>query len=161
MIMWRKGRLLTGFTIIEFLIYITILAIAVTALGLVSSTVFRERARNDVIQEVSQNGRFAMEKIGLAINESSSAIIDGNELELFSAENETTTTFAVLGGKLIMKVGEEEYDITTSKVVVSNLTFKKVQDSVKVGMIVSYNNQQGLPDYDFKSFFTSSFDLKD
>src|SRR4030042_5278719 len=160
--MRHKGRLLTGFTIIEFLIYITILAMAVTALGLVSSSVFRERARNDVIQEVSQNGRFAMEKIGLAINESSDAIIEGNELKLFSAENEATTTFAVLGGKLVMKEGEENYDITTSKVVISNLTFKKVGDnSIKVGTIVSYNNQQALPDYDFKSFFTSSFDLKD
>lgn len=152
-----------GFTIIEFLIYIAILAIAIGAIGLVMSNIFRVGARTDVVQEVSHNGRFAMQRIGQAIREASDIDIKegGRELEL-SFKDRNPTVFYVSGGKLIIKEGNGvDIELTTSRVAVKKLLFKKVSDdSVRVEMNISFNNLQGLPEYEFNSFFTSSFTLK-
>lgn len=157
-----------GFSIIEFLIYVAILTIAIAAMGLVLSNIFRVGARTDVIQEVSHNGRFAMQKIGQAVRESSDIIepeTEGNRLELLFDEDsaKNPTVFDVSEGKLRISEGEEEYyvELTTSRVIVDKLFFKKVSDdSVRVEMNISFDNPQGLPEYEFNSFFTSSFTLK-
>lgn len=156
-----------GFSIIEFLIYIVILAIAIAAMGLVSSNVFRVGVKTDVVQEVSHNGRFAMQRIGQTVRESSGISepeIEGNRLELSFAEDlaKNPTVFNVSEGKLIIKEGNGgDIELTTSRVVVDKLVFKKVsEDSVRVEMSISFYNPQGLPEYEFNSFFTSSFTLK-
>jgi len=162
-----------GLSIIEFLIYIAILAMAIAALGLVSSNVFRVGVRNDVVQEVSHNGRFAMQRIGRAIHEASAILKPeskekGSILEL-SFENPTKnpTIFDISEGKLRIKEGNGEYiELTTSRVVVDKIVFRGVSedsvrvDSVGVEMNISFYNPQGLPEYEFKSFFTSSFTLE-
>ena len=170
----RKMKLLplrlksgAGFTIIEFLIYITILAIAIAGMGLILSNVFRVGVRTDVIQEVSHNGRFAMQRIGQVVKESSGIEIREEGRELALQFNGSSTTFYVFendnGEKvLIIKEGDQEgVDLTTDRVNVDNLIFKKVSDdSVRVEMNISFYNPQGLPEYEFNSFFTSSFTLK-
>jgi type II secretory pathway pseudopilin PulG len=155
-----------GFSIIEFLIYIAILAIAIAAIGLILSNIFRVGARTDVVQEVSHNGRFAMQRIGQVIRESSGITepeTEGNRLELlFDEEAKNPTVFYVSEGKLIIKEGNgEDIELTTSRVAVKKLVLKKVSDdSVRVEMNISFYNPQGLPEYEFTSFFTSSFTLK-
>jgi len=155
-----------GFTIIEFLIYIAILAIAIAGMGLILSNIFRVGVRTDVIQEVSHNGRFAMQRIGQAVRESSDIVepaTEGNVLELsFEDEDKDPTVFDVSEGKLRIKEGSGNYiELTTSSVIVDRLVFKKVSDdSVKVEMNISFDNSQGLPEHEFKSFFTSSFALR-
>jgi len=161
----RKGE---GFSLIEFLIYIAILAIVVAAMGLVASNVFQVGVRNDVVQEVGHNGRFAMQKIGQVIKESSYITIEeeGKKLVL-SFENRSPAIFYVFeeaNGKKILRIQEEDQDVdlTTHRVNVDSLFFKKVsEDSVRVEMNISFDNPQGLPEYEFKSFFTSSFTLRD
>jgi len=168
-IMQYKDRLLTGFSIIEFLIYIAILTIAIAAMGLVVSNVFRVGARTDVVQEVNHNGRFTMQRIGQAVRESSGIKTEGNRLELsFEDPAKNPTVFDVSSeGKLRIKEGNGgDIELTTSRVVVDKLVFKKVSDdsvrvdSVRVEMNISFDNPQDLPEYEFKSFFTSSFTLK-
>lgn len=154
---------LGGFTIIEFLIYIAILVIAIAAMGLVSSNVFRVGARTNVVQEVSHNGRFAMQRIGQVVRESSGIVepeTEGNRLKL-EKPDKPPTVFDVSEGKLRIKEEEGKYiELTTSRVVVDRLLFKKIsEDSVKVEMNISFCNPQGHPEYEFKSFFTSSFTL--
>ena len=159
---------LGGFTIIEFLIYITILAIAIAGMGLILSNVFRVSVRTDVIQEVSHNGRFAMQRIGQVVRESSDITIEegGKKLVLSFKDRNSTTTFYVFenNGKKILRIKEgedQEVDLTTDRVNVDSLVFKKVSDdSVRVEMNISFYNPQGLPEYEFNSFFTSSFTLK-
>jgi len=154
-----------GFTIIEFLIYIAILTVTIGAIGLVMSNIFRVGARTDVVQEVSHNGRFAMQRIGQAIRESSGIEIEegGKKLVLsFEDSAKNPTVFDVFQGKLRIKEGNGDcIELTTSRVVVEKLLFKKVSDdSVRVEMNISFYNPQGLPEYEFNSFFTSSFTLK-
>lgn len=155
-----------GFSIIEFLIYIAILAIAIAAMGLVLSNIFRVGVRTDVVQEVSHNGRFAIQRIGQTIRESSGIDepeTEGNRLELsFEDPAKNPTVFDVSEGKLRIREGNKEYiELTTSRVNVDKLFFQKVSDnSVRVEMNISFYNPQGLPEYEFNSFFTSSFTLK-
>jgi len=162
----RKG---TGFTLIEFLIYIAILVIAIAGMGLIVSNIFQVGVRTDIVQEVNHNGRFAMQRIGQVVRESSDIIkpeleIEGNRLELSFDEDsaKNPTVFYVSGGKLIIIEGNGgDIELTTSRVVVNKLFFKKVSDdSIRVEMNISFYNPQGLPEYEFKSFFTSSFTLK-
>lgn len=160
---------LGGFTIIEFLIYIAILAIAIAGMGLILSNIFRVGVKTDIVQEVSHNGRFAIQRIGQAVRESSGIIepqTEGNSLKLsFEDSTKNPTVFDVSSeGKLIIKEGEGEYykeiELTTSRVVIDKLVFKKVsENSVKVEMNISFDNPQGLPEYEFNNFFTSSFTL--
>jgi len=155
-----------GFSIIEFLIYIAILAIAIAGMGLILSNIFRVGVRTDIVQEVSYNGRFAIQRIGQVVKESSGIIkpeTEENRLELsFENQAKNPTVFDVSEGKLRIKEGNKEYiELTTSRVVVDKLLFKKVSDdSVKVEINISFYNPQGLPEYEFNSFFTSSFSLR-
>ena len=155
-----------GFTIIEFLIYITILVIAIAAMGLILSNIFRVGARTDVIQEVSHNGRFAMQRIGQTINEGSGIDIKegGKELEI-SFKDQDPILFHVLEEdrrkKIIIREGGQDIELTTNRVNVDSIFFKKVSDdSVRVEMKISFYNPQNLPEYEFNNFFTSSFTLK-
>jgi len=166
-IMKYKGRLLTGFTVIEFLIYIVILAIAMAGIGLILSNIFRVGTRTDVIGEVSHNGRFAMQRISQVIKESSVITIEeeGNQLRLYSKDGSSTIFYVFEndnGIKILrIKEGDQDADLTTERVNVDKLLFKKVaEDSVRVEMNISFSNPQHLPEYEFNSFFTSSFTRK-
>ncbi len=154
-----------GFTIIEFMIYISILSVAIAAMGLVSMNVFSVGARTDAIQEVAHNGRFAMHKIGSTINEANSLIIpsqQGSIIQLaFTDPSRNPTTFDVTAGKLrITEAGRSPIDLTTSKVVVDRIFFTRVSnDSIRVEMNISFHNPQNLPAHNFNNFFLSSFVL--
>ncbi len=158
-----------GFTIIEFLVYITILAIVINTMGGVALNVFRVGARTDAIQEVAHNGRFAMEKIGQAIKLADSVILpetEGNYLILgFEKNTKSTTTFDVLNKTLRIKEGDKDYvDLTASKVSVDNIKFKKIKsltgfDSVKIEMNISFNNKKELSEYFFENFITGVFTI--
>ena len=155
-----------GFTTIEFLIYITILVIAIGAMGLVLSNIFRVGARTDVIQEVSHNGRFAMQRIGQTINEGSAIDIrnGGKELKI-SFRDRNPVLFYMLEEddrkELIIQEGGQDVELTTNRVNIDSIFFKKISDdSVRVEIKISFYNPQNLPEYQFNNFFTGSFTLK-
>ena len=158
-----------GFTIIEFLVYIAVLAIVINVIGGVALNVFQVGARTDAIQEVAHNGRFSMQKIGQAIKSASSVVlpsVEGASLVLeFEESDKNPTIFDVSGDVLRMKEGNKGYvDLTTSKVNIENLKFKKVSfnglDSVEIEINVSFDNQKELPEYDFENFFVGAFTVK-
>ena len=159
---FQKGE---GFSIIEFLIYIAILTVAIGAIGLVVSNIFRVGARTDVVQEASHNGRFAMQRIGQVVKQSSGIEIEEGGKKLVLRFDEDSTIFYVLeeNGKKKLKINEkgQDIDLTTGRVNVDSLFFKRISDdSVRVEINISFNNLRGLPEYEFNSFFTSSFTLK-
>ena len=152
-----------GFTVLEFLIYIVILAIALAGMILASSNIFQVGTITEVYQEVSHNGSFAVHKIGQSVKEASGiSIKEGGKVLELSFKDKNPTVFDVFDGKLRIKDGNSDYvDLTTNKVRVESLLFDKISDySVRVEMHVSFSNPQNLPQYDFKSYFTSSFTLK-
>jgi prepilin-type N-terminal cleavage/methylation domain-containing protein len=158
-----------GFTIIEFLVYIAILAIVVNVMGGVALNVFRVGSRTDTIQEVAHNGRFAMQRMGQAIKSAKAVISpekEGSFLALeFEEADKNPTIFDVSGKTLRIKEGNKEYvDLTSSEVNIDRVMFQKVSsigiDSVKIEMNISFYNPEGLPEYGFDNFFTGAFTIR-
>jgi len=155
-----------GFTLIEFLVYTIILAVLINIIGSVALNIFQSGAKSNTIQEVSHNGRFALQKIGQAINGAKDVILpetQGTSLVLESAEEDKNpTVFDVFENTLRMKEGNKEFvELTSSEVNVENILFKRIAsdglDSVKIEMDISFDNQKELSEYDFESFFTGAF----
>ena len=155
-----------GFTLIEFLIYTIILAVLINIIGSVALNIFQSGARTNTIQEVSHNGRFSLQKIGQAVNSAEAIVlpeINGTSLTLeFQEEDKNPTIIDVFENTLRIKEGNKEYvELTSSKVNVENMAFKRISsnglDSVKIEMNISFDNQKQLPEYDFESFFTGAF----
>jgi len=155
-----------GFTILEFLVYITILVIVITAIGGVALNVFQVGAKTDAIQEVAHNARFSMQKMGHAIKSANAVVFPETESNLlileFEDEEKDPVIFDVFEKTLRIKQGNKEYvGLTTSKVNVDSINFKKISssgfDSVKIEMDISFNNPKGLFEYEFNNFFTGAF----
>ncbi len=164
-----KKSINNGFTIIEFLVYISILAIAVNAMGGVALNVFKVGARTDAIQEVAHNGRFAMQRIGQAVKSASAVLspeTEGGVLTLeFAEADKNPTIFDVSESVLRIKEGNKGYvGLTSSEVDVKSLKFSRVSlsglDSVEIEMDISFNNQKELPEYDFENFFVGAFTVE-
>lgn len=155
-----------GFTLIEFLVYTIILAVLINLIGSVALNIFQSGARVNTIQEVSHNGRFALQRIGQAVNGAKDIILPAataTSLVLeFEQEDRNPTVFDVSENVLRIKEGNKEFvELTSSKVNVENILFRRIvsegPESVKVEMNVSFDNQKELPEYDFGSFFTGAF----
>ena len=159
-----------GFTLFEFLVYITILAIVIAAIAGVASNVFQVGARTHAIQEVTHNARFAMQKMGQAIKSAEAIAFPETQGDLlileFENQEKNPVIFDVFEKTLRIKQGNKEYvGLTTSKVNVDIIKFKKVSyssglDSIKIEMDVSFNNPRELLEYDFNSFFTGAFTIR-
>lgn len=159
MILFFNDNKERGFTIVEFLIYAAILTMAIASMSLIMSNIFRVGVRTDVIQEVSHNGGFAMQRMGYTIRGASIAQIQENGQKL-SLDNQAIA-FYISDKKLIMEENGQQYELTTSRVEVKRLFFEKIaEDSIKIEMEIAFYNPQELTDYEFKSFFTSSFVIK-
>ncbi len=160
-----------GFTLVEFMVYTIILAVLINAIGEVALNMFKIGSRTDTIQEVSSNGRFALQRIGQAINSAEAVIspgteeAEGNSLVLeFQEEDKNPTVFDVSEKTLRIKEGTKEYvELTSSKVNVEGITFKRINsgglDSVKIEMNIFSDNQKELSEYEFDNFFTGAFTL--
>jgi len=157
-----------GFTLIEFLVYTIILAVLINLIGSVALNIFQSGARVNTIQEVSHNGRFALQRIGQAVNGAKDIILPAatsTSLILeFEQDDKNPTVFDVSENVLRIKEGNKEFvELTSSKVNVEDILFKRIvsegPDSVKIEMNVSFDNQKELPEYDFGSFFTGAFTI--
>lgn len=155
-----------GFTLVEFMVYTIILAVLINAIGEVALNMFKIGSRTDTIQEVSSNGRFALQRIGQAINSAEVVIspeTEGDSLILeFQEEDKNPTVFDVSENTLRIKEGTKEYvELTSSKVNVEGIAFKRINsgglDSVKIEMNIFSDNQKELSEYEFDNFFTGAF----
>ncbi len=154
-----------GFTLIEVLVYIVVLAMAIGGMTLVAVNIFEISARTSAVQEVAHNGRFAMHKINYEIKNASSIVspeTEGDTLELLS--DEVSVVFQVIENeeenekKLTIERDGISYDLTTSRVQIDALKFTKLSDdSIKVEMNISHSNPQNLPVQEFSNFFIGSF----
>ncbi|OGZ18541.1 MAG: hypothetical protein A2Z68_00850 [Candidatus Nealsonbacteria bacterium RBG_13_38_11] len=155
-----------GFTLIEFLVYTIILAALINIIGSVALNIFQSGAKTNTIQEVAHNGRFAIQRIGQAVNSAKAVISPEAEDDFlvleFQEGDKNPTIFDVFENTLRIKEGNKEYvELTSSKVNVEDITFKRVFsngfDSIKIEMNISFDNQEELSEYDFESFFTGAF----
>ena len=153
-----------AFTLIEFLIYMGILAtILVLMTGFFWNIIFGN-IKETSYQEVQQNGRFALTKItqeikkAIGINNPTPGF-SSNTLSLAMADA-SSTIFDFADGKLRITQGTQgPYELTSDEVRVSNLLFTNLSypntpGTIRIEMTIGYLNPSGRMEYQ------TSIDLK-
>lgn len=155
-----------GFTLIEFLIYIAVLAVILIFTTGFLWDIILGNVKETSWQEVQQNSRFALTKIGQEIKKATgvNSPLPGNSansLSLIMADpNLNPTVFDIADGKLrITKGASGPYEITSDQVIVSNLSFTNLsyQDTpgtIQIEMTTEHINPANRIEY------FASIDLK-
>jgi prepilin-type N-terminal cleavage/methylation domain-containing protein len=148
-----------GFTLIEFLIYIAIVAAVLLAAFNFAWQIIYGNVKAQSIREVQQNARFSMEKItrtietALAIN----SPLPGDSANSISLEmpilDLNPTIFDVFDNKLRIIQGQRgPYELTNERVIVSNLQFTNLSyentpGTVQVEMVIDHINPGQRSEY--------------
>jgi len=160
-----------GFSLIEFIIYISIVAIFLVSVTGFLWDIVLGNVKTTADQEVQYNTRFALTKIQQAIK-GATAI---NAPVLHSSSNILTlemrdslldpTIFDLFQGKLrVTQGGAGPYDVTTNRVIVQelefvNLSYVDTPGTVRIGLKIDHINPSGQRAYDVSSHLITSVSL--
>jgi type II secretory pathway pseudopilin PulG len=155
----------SGFTLIETLIYIAIVATAVSSFVLFSISVSNSRNKTYVVQEVQANVRVALNIMSQKIRAAQSVATttstydtDPGFLILNMASTTLNPTHIGLNqndGILGIKEGNAATtSITSDEVLVTNLVFTNLtgsstQENTRIQMTIEYNNPSGDDDFNY------------
>lgn len=168
-----------GFTLIEMLVYISVLTIICAAIVSFLFWAIKTNAKSRAAAEVSDNARRAMETMFYEIRQATSvytptSVFDVSqgqlslETKISPPNNETKTyeDFYLADGKLYLKKeGIAPEQITSDQVRVSNLIFKYLGSSgnlasVQINLKVEYNDSSGRPEFQAEVNLISSATLR-
>ena len=148
-----------GLTLIEIIIYISILVIIIIFIGGFLWNIILGAIKEGAWQEVQQNGRFALAKIAQEVKKSNGINVPsrGEEspsfLSLAMADpNLNPTVFEVVDSKLRIDQGGRQFFLTSDQVVISsllftNLSYQNTPGIVGVGMTISHRNPGNRNEY--------------
>jgi len=153
-----------AFTLIEFLIYMAILAtILVLMSGFFWNIIFGN-IKETSYQEVQQNGRFALTKITQEIKKATgiNSPLAGSSSDTLSLAmaDALPTIFDLVNGKLRITQGSQgPFELTSDEVRVSNLLFTNLSypntpGTIRIEMTIEHLNPSGRMEYQ------ASIDLK-
>lgn len=115
-----------GFTLIEILIYVSIVAIVLVLATGFAWNIIHGNAKASAHREVQQNGRFSMERIIRAIRK-------GEAITIF-----TVSDFVLY---------ENGVALTTDQVRVNSLQFTSIANTYNINLDIEYNNSGLRPEY--------------
>jgi len=148
-----------GFTLIEFIIYIAIVAIILFVTVNFAWEIIYGNVKSQSIREVQQNARFAMEKITRTIQEAETINIpaSGNSADFISLEmtdsNLDPTIFDLSDNKLrLSQGGAGPYELISNRVMVSNLRFTNLSypntpGTIRIEMTIDHLNPANRNEY--------------
>lgn len=153
-----------GFTLVELIVYVALTSLMFSAINSFVFLVIEERSRNIVINEVEQQGSFALQKIMQRTRNSDEIVTPGQGssdtiLEL------TNTDFELNSGIFQMIEGGSPVDLTNSRVVVSdfqvtNLSLDNTPGSIQVEFLVTYDNPDGKAELNYSKMFYGAASLR-
>lgn len=161
-----------AFTLLEIILYIGLLTLFLAITGGIAINIIFNKTKLSVIQEVSQNGRFAMEKIYNSIINSDGVNVpisgqSGAVLSLVVADSlKNPTIFDLSSGILRIKEGNSQpVDLTSDKVIVTSLSFSNVSytntpGTIKVQMSIKFKNPDNRQEYNLEKTFYSSANIR-
>ena len=159
-----------GFTLIEFLIYMAILVVLLTAVGGILMNVLEGGARARVNDSMSYNARFAMERINKGMRDAyefdiqqdgERLVLDGDYVFEVNDEGFLIFTFPYEGDNITRY-------ITTNMIEVTDLNFRDLSQSAEVATVrtqitLRFFNPFGLDQYELEKTFynTTNFVIGD
>ena len=169
---------ITGFTLIEILIYIVVLVIIITAVSTFFLWGIRSNTKAKVMRETLDNSSRAMETITREIKEAESiytptSVFNSHPGQLsleatkYLPEGETTSyvDFYLCGTQLCFKKeSQDPIALTSDKVEVSNLVFSRIITneipSVQINLNIDYKDSTGRPEYQASVNLISTISLR-
>lgn len=148
-----------SFTLLELIIYISIVSIILVIVGNFSWNIIGGGAKTSAYREVQQSGRLIMEKISRYIKMASdinspTAGLAGNSLSLEMSDEEINpTVISLSGNNLVIAQGVKQgYVLNSSRVLVNNLEFTNISyvdtpGTIKIIISLGYNNPDNLREY--------------
>ena len=160
-----------GFSLIELLLYVAIVsALLLSIVGFYAITL-DARVKNQAIDEVNQQGVYAMDQITQSIRNSTSITLptsagSGPLLTLVEPTSLLSpTSYSLSGGVLQVQEGlNSPVSLTNSHVTINSFTAKNLSRPgtngiIQVSFVVSINNATGRSAYDYSQTFTSSAEV--
>lgn len=165
-----------GFTLIELILSIAIIAVFITALTYFSIDVFKTKAKAGSVNEVQQNVRFAMQRMTYYIRNSEDGIDTGDSnfsptdpgrlhLEMGSGANDDIV-FDVDANRLRIKIGNAApVYLTTADVNITSLVFYNnsavgTPGNVTITLSAEFNNPGGKIEFDYNYDVQTSASLR-
>ncbi|MBU0540579.1 hypothetical protein KKF59_02525 [Patescibacteria group bacterium] len=158
-----------GYTLLEFLLYIGIVAVVLLAATNVIFTTLEGKQKLQAVEDVNQNSRFALEKITQAIRNAQSVTIPlaGSTSTILTLQTSSTTTtptsFFLSGGVLRIKEGSSPTtSLMADEVTVNDLLFQNTGGtstpaSIRIVFSVSSTNPLQDPNISYgKTFYASA-----
>lgn len=134
----RSNNLLTGYTILEMLVYASLLAlmIALIANALASLTIIVRDAKGErnlrasaeaALERISREVRFAESiNVGASVLDTHPGVLVLTTIDPFT-ETAQTVTFSVAGGRVAVQKGISPLDyLTSNDVAVTNFVFRRI-----------------------------------
>jgi hypothetical protein len=116
-----------GLTLIEFIIYITVLVLILLIVANFSWNIIYSDIKATSYREVQQNARFAMEKISQSIRDGQDPLI----------------VFSLSNGLLY----QNGIALTSDQVRVTNLAFTSLDNTYKINLSIEYYNPENRIEY--------------
>jgi len=161
-----------GFTLIEMLLYLSILSIIVIAMSSFLFLSYNSRIKATVIAEIEQQGNQTMSLITQNIRNAQSitspspgTASSSLTLTEYSA-GVSPTIIAQSVNKLQMTEGVNPVvDITSNRVIISGLTFQNLTrasspGTIRIQFTLNYLNPDNLSEYTYSKIFTSTASLR-
>jgi type II secretory pathway pseudopilin PulG len=161
-----------GYTLIELLLYISIMGILLGALTSLLSVSLSARIKNESIIEVDRQGEFMIDTIAQTARAAASITTpaggaSGSTLTLgMATAGVNPTTFNVAGTTLQIKEGAgATIPLNSGRVAVTGFTVKNLSrastpGAVQISFTLSTVNTTGRNEYDYQKTFTTSASLR-
>lgn len=161
----------SGMTIIESLLYLSLLTIMIGSMALFVNMSIYSRVKGQVIGDIEYSGSFALDIINYNLKNAETITTptignSGSSLTL-TKFNSDIINFRLNAGKIEMQINSDAYQaITPEKILVSDLSFRNVavplgnNDSVETEFNMNYINNSGRNEYTFSKYFKSSTSLR-
>lgn len=161
-----------GFTLVELLLYVGMLAMLLLVMSLFLSVIFQTHIKSQTIAEVEQQGVQVMQVITQVIRNADSinspAIgVSAASLSVSTyAPANNPTLFDLSGGTLrITQDAGQAVPLTNDRVAISSLSFQNLSRTgtpgiIRIQFIVSSVNAGSRNEYDFQKTFIGSASLR-
>jgi len=163
---------ISGFTLIEFLIYILIVGVLLLVLSQFGFRVVNDRARTIAQREVEQNLRFSIDEINRALRGASGinapSLGGTGSLLSLAMDNpaKNPTLFSRLGATLMKQEGASpavpltSFQVNVTNLIFTNTSYPGTPGSVNVSITIEYKNPSGRSEYSDTVTFSSSASLR-
>lgn len=161
-----------GFSLIELLLYMTLASVILLVVSVFSFSLIQARIKNQTVAEVEQQGIQVMQTFTQTIRNAEGITVpgqggSGNTLTLdVVTAGDDPTTFSDVSGVIQMTEGTNPtVDLTSSRVIASNLTFENLSrdntpGTVRISFTLTHINDGGRNEYDYEKTFTGSASLR-